>query len=346
MSDVPVQNIYYLLCYAWEQWEAGRQVPVGDVAGNDTRELLAMVLDRGVRRLLRRGLDRGYRSRSREVAGVRGQIDFNASLSRQTFASGRAQCRVDELSRDVLHNRLLKATLQALARSESLQVERRERLWELVRRMRDISKVELDPLRFGRIQLHRNNRVYRLLLDVCELVARNLMPAREGGGRRFRDFLEDDAQMGRLFESFVANFYRREQSRWRVGANERIAWKARAQRPADMALLPGMETDVTLHRPGESRIIDTKFYSKTLTGRFSRDRVRSGHLYQLYAYLKNFEPKADATEVSGMLLYPTVDASLDLDYSIDGHRVRVCTVDLARPWPQVHERLLGLAGAP
>ena len=41
-----------------------------------------------------------------------------------------------------------------------------------------------------------------------------------------------------------------------------------------------------------------------------------------------------------MLLYPTVEYELDERMDIQGHNIRVATVDLAVPWDAIEARLL------
>jgi len=43
-----------------------------------------------------------------------------------------------------------------------------------------------------------------------------------------------------------------------------------------------------------------------------------------------------------MLLYPTTNESLALDYEIYGHRVHVRTLDLAQEWQAIRASLLGM----
>jgi 5-methylcytosine-specific restriction enzyme subunit McrC len=57
---VPIQNLYYLFCYAWGHFREGKGLAVDATIGPNTFDLLATVLINGVRRLLRRGIDRGY----------------------------------------------------------------------------------------------------------------------------------------------------------------------------------------------------------------------------------------------------------------------------------------------
>ena len=57
---IPIQNIYYLLCYAWDRLEARDLIDVSSLAGSRTENLFAKVLAEGTSHLFLRGLDRGY----------------------------------------------------------------------------------------------------------------------------------------------------------------------------------------------------------------------------------------------------------------------------------------------
>ncbi len=72
--------------------------------------------------------------------------------------------------------------------------------------------------------------------------------------------------------------------------------------------------------------------------------VKSQNLYQIYAYLRTQEHRSAAhAAAEGMLLYPTTRLELDEAMFVQRHRIRVATVDLSRPWPEIEERLLALA---
>jgi hypothetical protein len=45
-------------------------------------------------------------------------------------------------------------------------------------------------------------------------------------------------------------------------------------------------------------------------------------------------------KLEGILLYPTVDASLDLRYTIHGHAFRVVTIDMNSSWHAIKDNLL------
>jgi len=150
-----------------------------------------------------------------------------------------------------------------------------------------------------------------------------------------------------LDAAFVRNFFRLEQSQYSVAA-EMIPWPAHCVNAQDADYLPAMITDVTLRSADRTIVIDAKFYKDTFVSRFgTRPKVRSGHLYQLQSYLTNMERRSSQIAPEGVLLYPSIDGEeVRLDFQLPQHRIRVCTVDMARPWQHVHHRLLDLVDAP
>ncbi|MGM0558835.1 MAG: 5-methylcytosine-specific restriction endonuclease system specificity protein McrC [Myxococcota bacterium] len=341
--SIPVHNLYYLLTYAWDLYEPGQRVRTNAIETTELIDLFAGVLIEGTRTLLRRGLDRNYRTYSRELAGVRGQVDFGASINRMLFQQGRAQCRVDEFTHDIRHNRLLKATLRKVASNRAVASERRRSCTRLVARFDDVTDISLRPELFSQVRLHRNNQFYRLLMRVCELIARRQLVNEDTGESEFRDIVRDQLTMSTVFEKFVLNFYSRELDEFEARSH-RIRWNAEAHSDDAASFLPTMLTDVTLSRDDRVLIIDTKYYVKALTSHHESASVRSGHLYQMFAYLKNYaaeHPERPMPE--GMLLYPVVDSHLRLSYDVFGHPLRVCTVNLAAPWQEIHDELIGLA---
>src|SRR6266480_1006016 len=184
--------------------------------------LFARVLTNGTHHLLKRGFDRGYVSQSEWTSRLRGRICFHESL-RTANRTSKLSCDFDELSYNVLHNQILKATMLRLLRKQQLARECTDELAQLCRQFSEIRDIELTGRVFGQVQLHRNNHFYDFLLKICELIHRNLLVSEESGTTRFADFVRDKRQMAILFENFVRNFYR-EHSDYQV-KRENIYWR-------------------------------------------------------------------------------------------------------------------------
>jgi 5-methylcytosine-specific restriction enzyme subunit McrC len=344
--EIPIQNLYYLLCYAWNKLEEREIVSVSTDDANNLLNLFARVLITGTRYLLHRGLDRGYIAMEEDIGGIRGKIDFSETMKRQLMVNAKLHCRFDELSYDVLHNQILKTTVAQLAVSSDVEKGFRAEMADIRRRLSNVQEIQLRSELFSRVQLHRNNGFYGFLISICEMIYNYYLIFQEDGDARFREFFRDETKMATLFEDFVYNFYRIElqgkHPGYRVKSAEYIHWDARAYDDTAEKLLPLMRTDISIRMPSGYLIIDTKYYLKALIDHHGQ-KLRSENLYQLFSYLRNSEHKDPIyKKCAGMLLYPTVENELNLKYEIQGHLVAVNTIDLSLNWECIHEQLLDL----
>ena len=338
-TNIPIQNIYYLLAYAWDHFRTADEVNVDQSQCPDAHNLLAMLLCGGIRRLATKGMDKNYREFTETTPRLRGRVDVLASHRRMTHVSGKMICEFDELTADTLPNQVLKATCRRLFRSSTqLSADNRKQARHCLDLLTDISDIQLVKRTFHRIQLHRNNRHYRLLMHVCQMLHELFLPDEQSGTHRFRDVLDEETVMHRVFESFVRQFAARHCSDAKVSAMK-IAWDGQWDDEVN-AVLPTMLTDVTLSRPTRKTILDCKFYKDALVTRHNRHRLHSSHLYQLTAYLKNKSIDHGWETVDGILLYPAVNHHLDLSFSLLSHNIAIRSIDLDQDWPLIHQRLL------
>ena len=105
-----------------------------------------------------------------------------------------------------------------------------------------------------------------------------------------------------------------------------------------------MRTDVVLdhHKSGRRIVIDTKFTSILTQGWYREETLRSGYIYQIYAYLRSQEGKEIRSHLnaSGLLLHPSIDKMVDETVVIQGHAIRFATVDLGATASEIRKQLL------
>jgi 5-methylcytosine-specific restriction enzyme subunit McrC len=310
----------------------------------DLVELFARVLCTAMDQLARMGLQRSYVDRTDELRTVRGRIRITETLNVLGFKRGKLVCEYDELTHDILPNQILKAILRTMLRG-TVQKKVRDLIAEQLRVFHDVSDIRLEASAFSRVVLHRNNRLYGFLMDICQLVWRNLLPTENGGQWRFRSFVQDSKQMGLLFEHFVRNFYRhhRAETGFEVG-RELIQWKWLALDGLSRSVLPQMSTDIVLWNVERKILFECKFTAIMKGNQFDCARLISPHLYQLNAYLTHL-PCAPRNEIcDAVLLYPADGAEYRLRYQSDGHSIQVRTLDLSKDWQTIHNELLLLPG--
>lgn len=336
VSKVPVRNLYYLLSYALGA-PPGDHRSVGTTTADTPLELLADMLCREAARLCRRGLEREYREEAAELAGVRGKLDVGRTALRMLEPRGRTACRYSVLSGDTAANRLLRHTLEWLACQRTLDKGRRRNAHDLALRFAGAARVSRTQALGATIHWHRNNRSYRFAVDLCRFICTRALPTDDDGAASFPAFDLDSRVLGLVFERFVRNFWRREQSYWTVRGNARLQWPAQGA-PASVALVPTQETDVDLYDAHGRWIVECKCTATPLVGRWSSRHLSGKYINQLFAYLSN-AAAAGARLHGGVLLYAAVDAPLAAEFQLHGHTIAVRSVDLSAPWDTIADQM-------
>jgi 5-methylcytosine-specific restriction enzyme subunit McrC len=158
----------------------------------------------------------------------------------------------------------------------------------------------------------------------------------------------DEIWARRLYERAVGGFYDvvLAPAGWEVRRGSTLEWQTEGATSGIGAMLPQMRTDIVLtHRPSSRRIvIDTKFNSILTSGWHKHETLRSGYLYQIYAYLRSQAGRGDplADTASGLLLHPAIDQMLDEAVTIQGHVLRFATVNLAASPSEIRDQLLSV----
>ncbi len=345
---IPIRNVWYLLIYAWDlaNWR--------DTARFDSEQspnllgLLARVLVDSTRLLLRHQLRRDYVKRVASIEGVRGRILFTPSLRHIGLKENKLVCSFEELDVNTRKNQIIKTTLYNLSRdarvsgatSETSAALNRD-IHTLLDQMAGVQSIRLSHSDFTSIRTGRNDRDYALPINICFLVHMLKMPSTESGDETLALLSEDLNGSFNLFERFVRNFYRHHiGDRYHISARN-LDWPG-----VSNAHMPIMKTDISIEsrkEPFNKLIIDTKFYEETLTRGFGDLKFRSDHLYQIYAYLRTQEDLGPSfRNAKGMLLYPNVGLEISEIIELQGHEIRIETIDLANDWEQIESNLLAL----
>lgn len=341
-NKIPIQNIYYMLCYAWDTLKERDIVNVSEIDSIKIIDLFAKVMINGLIHLIKRGLDKSYIEMQEETQSLRGKIIFGKTIKYLSIRKAKVYCEFDELSYNVLHNQIIKTTIHKLLLYKDLDKSLKEKLMDIYHYFNHIDEIKLNEKVFEKVQLHRNNYFYGFLLNICKIVYKNLLIDKKTGNIKFKDFLQDEKTMSQLFEKFVRNFYKREQNEFRVG-RENIEWDAIAENDISRRYLPIMQTDISLTSDKRKIIIDTKFYKNALNSNKGSEKLISENLYQIFAYLKNIEKKGGVNKrAEGILIYPKVGQDIDLIYEVQGHLIKIKTLNLNQDWKQIHKRLLNI----
>lgn len=351
IGRIPVRNLWLLMLYASDLF---RTRGLGDVgledSPDDLPDLVAEILARAVEVRQRRRLNLGYRSRDDVLNRVRGRIDVLNTERRRLLDRGLVGCRFDELTIDTPRNRFVRAALDSVSRVvRSRDLSHRCRSLASGMKAMGVSgdvptRAQMSTDRFG-----RHDADDRLMVSAARLAFDLALPTEAAGPNVLNLPDREAAWVRRLFEKAVGGFYDvvLPPQGWRVRCGGQLNWQIAQKTSGIEHILPTMRTDVVLdHAPSGRRIvIDTKFTSILTRGWYRDETLRSGYVYQIYAYLRSQVGRGDplADGASGLLLHPSVGEAVDETVIIQGHEIRFATVDLTAPSDEIRAQLLRMS---
>ena len=354
---IPIRNLWHMLLYAWNE------VPLNELRGWVLAEsfveraptldtLLASVLIRLVQQRLRIGLGHDYVDEAGTLRGLRGRIDFAETIKQHALERGQLICEFQGYRANSLKNQIVRSTLARLIKigkfgSEPANVrEMQQKLRRVLHDLDGIDFVDLTP-ELVRRQLYArggHDHDYRLMLSICDLIVQRQMPAdTEGHTTGIVPMIDRELLvLYKVYERFVANYYRLHLRDWQVSAQKRLEWHAAEANER----LPLMIPDIVLQekRSGRMVVLDTKFTAQSLVeNQWGKSVFDASHLYQLYAYLKSQEHVSEAhRKAVGILLYPAVHNRFSEKVRLQDQVIRLESVDLATPWQEVERQLIEL----
>lgn len=340
--EIPIKNVYYMLSYAFSYLKTTEDIKRECERFNNIHDLFARILIEGVNSLIKRGFYKEYVLKEEDTSTIRGKININESIKRQTLVYKKLNCQYDEFSEDVLFNQIIKTTINNLIRFRDLDKSLKKDLSKLTYYFDSVSEIDLTGNLFSSLMWNRNNQHYILIINVCELIYKILLPDESSKGEvAFKKFVETyKNEMAKLFENFILNFYKKEFNDFKA-YNPHINWDLDPNfGNFGQKFLPKMRTDIVLENESKQLIIDTKFYKEIFSKNFGKNILKSANIYQIYAYVKNSDFKG---EISGILLYASLGEDIDYEYIIGGNKIFIKTIDLNQSWESIYNKLVEIS---
>ncbi len=348
IGRIPVRNLWLLMLYASDLFRDLERAKVAiEDNPDDIPDLVAEMLCRQVERRVRRNLSYGFRPRDAVVARVRGRIDLLNTERHRLLDRGKVACRFDELTVDTARNRFVRAALEEISKivCSNALAHRCRSLAGSLRRMGVTGERpghgEIAIDRFG-----RHDADDQQMVSAAHL-AFNLALPTEAAGTKYLSLPDREITwIRKLYEKGIAGFYDVVLSGkgWCVEAGKTIGWKIERGSPGIDKILPSMRTDIILNHSGAARriVIDTKFNSVVTSGWYREETLRSGYVYQIYAYLRSQEDNDDplAANATGLLLHPSVGEMVNEAVVIQNHEIRFAIVDLGATAKVIRDQLL------
>lgn len=337
---IPIQNIYYMLSYAFQTLQAENYKDLAAENFHNTAELCAAILDKGIGIQLKHGLRRDYVSKSESLSTLQGKLNISESIKTQTMLKKQMICTYDEFSTNIQFNQIIKSTVLLLLKA-NITNSRKKSLRKLLLFFSDVNEIDLHFVNWNQ-QYNRSNQNYQMLIGMCYLVYKGLLTTQNNGTTKLMDFF-DGQRMCRLYEKFLLEYYRKEHPELTANASQ-IAWQLD---DTENQMLRRMQTDIMLSKNNNILIIDAKYYSHMTQQQYGIHTLHSNNLYQIFTYVKNkeFELRNYEHTVSGMLLYAQTDEDIipNNTYHMSGNQISVLALDLNQDFSKISRTLDDIA---
>ena len=201
------QNIYHMLAYAFQVLnEQGYRDVALEEDFENTAELLAAILCRGVAVQIKRGLVREYIATEEPLSSPRGKIEVSESIKSMAVRKKQLVCSYDDFSTNAYNNRIIKTTFDILLRTK-ISKERKKEIKKVLIYFDGVELLDVHSINWNQ-RYDRNNQSYRMLVSLCYMVIKGLLQTTTDGSTKLMDFL-DEQRMCRLYEKFILEYYRR-----------------------------------------------------------------------------------------------------------------------------------------
>lgn len=306
----------------------------------NTAELCAAILAKGISKQLKRGLGKEYVEETEALSSLRGKIGISESVKQYTILKKQLVCTYDEFLVNSYMNRIIKTTAEMLLRADISKSRKRE-LKKLMVFFGEVDTLNPHTINW-KMQYNRNNQTYRMLMVICNLVIKGLLQTTAKGSVKMMGFL-DEQRMSRLYEKFILEYYRKEYQGIIQVSSAQVKWALDDEMDA---MLPTMQSDIMLKYENKTLIVDAKYYSHTMQyqERYNSYSIHSNNLYQIFTYVKNEAVKGG--EVSGLLLYTKTDEVVQPDqtFKMSGNQISVKTLDLGCEFGEIRKQLDRVVG--
>lgn len=332
---IPVQNIYYMLSYAFQILNEQGYRKIAAEKFHNTTELCAEIIIVAVNRQIKNGIEKEYVPRLDDVVTVRGKINISESIKKQVILRKQLTCEYDEFSVNTYKNRIIKSTMLLLLKS-NIKVEQKEKIRKLLLYFSDVNILDVRYIDWN-INFNRNNKSYRLLISICYLIIKGLLQMQKDGSITMKDYF-DEQRMCRLYEKFILEYYKKEFPSMDVSSSQ-IQWCLDDEYNN---CLPIMQSDIMVSHKNNILIIDAKYYSNNIQSYHEKKSVISGNLYQIFTYVKNLAFNNRDKKVSGLLLYAKTDSDVQVEentYLMSGNKIGTAKLNLNCDFSEIKKQL-------
>ena len=337
-NKIPIKNVYYMLSYAYDFLEYEELNHLGEEQFDNIYEMLSIILLQGIYSQIKKGLYKEYIDINEDLPYIKGKLNMNNTLFCICNSSINVNCDYEKYSINNIFNQIIKTTL-ILLQNKDIDLTIKQKISKCLEYFYEVDVVNFDNnFSWKSIIYNRNNKMYKMLIDICYLINDSLIISENSGDNSICAYF-DEKKIAKLYERFIYEFYKKELPDVNVSFQKKFNYKDAS---GDIInLIPAMYTDIVITKENKTLIIDTKFYQETLNRNefYKNSKIHSAHMAQMYSYMNNIPLGG---EISGMLLYPTVDFELHKNGLIQDNKIFINTINLNEDFEHIKTNLINI----
>lgn len=337
-GNILIKNIYYMLCYAFRNLESVAQINSNVESFENIQNLFSIILYKGISNQIKRGLNQEYEEKQERISVIRGKININETIKTNSISIKKLVCEYDEFSENSYFNKVLKSTCLLLLSKGDIKQENKSLLKKILIYFNNVQEIDLKRVVWSKMSYYKNNMTYKMLINICYLIVKGLLITTDNGKLILNKYL-DNQQIHSLYEKFVLEYFKCNYP-YLKPAKTNIDWNITGD-STGIEFLPNMQTDITLTDKDKILIIDTKFYSHSISSHFDKISYLSNNLYQIFTYVKNKDIN-NTGNIAGLLLYAKTEDEIITEentFNMNGNNIGIRVLDLNQDWEKIKNKL-------
>jgi len=210
-----LKNLYSMMTYVHQGLQESVYAGLDTEEFEDMYDFLAAILSKGIARRVKQGLYQEYIDAHDDLETMCGRLDLRGTIRNTLRHKEFLACEFDDLSQNNMFNQVLKATIIVLLRQETISAGRKVSLKRLLLFFGDIDRIEIANIRWDTFRFKQNNRGYRMLLGICNLVLTGF-PISTEVAETEKGFLTEQA-LNKLCSEFVMGYYKKHYPQLQLG---------------------------------------------------------------------------------------------------------------------------------
>lgn len=350
MPNIPIQNLWFLMLYASEYLHQNLtdHFQLDQMEGLEA--LIGKVFSQHLSDYIHQHLRKQLKAKSKELAVVKGKIDFYQTEIRQSLAKGRVYCSYNETTYNTDRHAYMMSALELILTFDLSTAVRRQLMKDQFE-LKSYGVTANSKYRLDRDYFSSFEHVCKHVIHLSKLIHDMKLLSTETGYSIQPKLMLTNEKIRKIFEKGIAGFFK-------LNLDKR-KYKFISERGSKIDLdlanpqgeihrcFPHMYLDMMIQTKSKDfgLIIDTKFTDMLKNERNGKRQISSEYIRQIYTYTMSYKVKHPDQHYAGMLLYPAIDENFEMSIEMLAVPLYFYTVDLSQQIPDIHRQLIKMIDA-